>query len=204
MIRSRMQRETIYWDNLTRKRFLNVAGPEAGRIREVPRPGGKKPSGERKRKRRQWRRSSTWSARGRSSPYPGTLSWWQSSAARTRCPYHGTCLFLLALLAYTFAHKTFSFVIAITQHVEKISKKSVKNLLLKKCNSYGRSRKERYRTMRFNDSHEHPTAYFLALVKNTGASNTRDVSHGSHKPQNLFLCHFHVWWMWRIVKKQRC
>lgn len=54
--------------------------------------------------------------------------------------------------------------------------------MLKKCNSYGRCRKERYRTMRFNDSHEHPTAYFLTLVKNTRAFNTRDVSHGSHKP----------------------
>lgn len=75
MIQSRMQRETSNRENLTGKRFLNVAGPEAGRIREVPRPGGKKPSGERKRKRREWRRSSTWSARGRSSSYPGTLSW---------------------------------------------------------------------------------------------------------------------------------
>lgn len=54
---------------------MGVAGPKVGRIREVPGPRGEKSSGERKRKRREWRRSPTWSTGGRSSSYPGIVSW---------------------------------------------------------------------------------------------------------------------------------
>lgn len=77
------------------KWFVGVAGPEAGRIREVPGPRGEEPSGERKRKRRKWRRSPTWSTGGRSSPYPGIVPWRQSPVARARCPHHGIYLFTL-------------------------------------------------------------------------------------------------------------
>lgn len=54
---------------------MGVAGPKVGRIREVSGPRGEESSGERKRKRREWRRSPTWSTGGRSSSYPGIVSW---------------------------------------------------------------------------------------------------------------------------------
>lgn len=54
---------------------MGVAGPEVGRIRKVPGARGEESSGERKRKRREWRRSPTRSTGGRSSPYPGIVPW---------------------------------------------------------------------------------------------------------------------------------